>query len=114
MFTHHDVHVYGILHHTTHSAFGTYFDVMREVSYHPLMGIMLTYKEIKSMSYNFEKNGLMLFPDENVRKFVFLHLLLSSLNSLHHLMNCNLILSICCLVCKRDYAIVSYIKCLLD
>ena len=87
IFTHH-VHVYGILHHTTHSAFGNYFDVMREVSYHPLMGIMLTYKEIKSMSYNFEKNGLMLFPDENVSKILcscirfFLFL-----NSLHYLMN---------------------------
>jgi cullin-associated NEDD8-dissociated protein 1 len=47
------------------NAFGNYFDVMREVSFHPMMGQMLTFLDSKSMSYNFEKDGLMLFPDEN-------------------------------------------------
>ena len=46
------------------SAFGNYFDIAREVSYHPLMAIMLTYRESTSMAYSFEKDGLMLFPDE--------------------------------------------------
>ena len=47
------------------NSFGNYFDVMREVSFHPMMGKMLTYLESKSMAYSFEKEGLMLFPDEN-------------------------------------------------
>uniref|UniRef100_A0A7S4S6P4 DUF1501 domain-containing protein n=1 Tax=Ditylum brightwellii TaxID=49249 RepID=A0A7S4S6P4_9STRA len=47
------------------NAFGNYFDVLKQVSFHKLMATMLTYHESKSMSHNFEEDGVMIFPDEN-------------------------------------------------
>lgn len=81
------------------NAFGTYFDVMREVSFHPLMGKMLTYLESKSMAYNFEQDGMMLFPDENVST----HPVLQAATATS---NFHLNLSFCPLVCSRDHAAV--------
>ncbi|KAL7541734.1 hypothetical protein ACHAXR_011178 [Thalassiosira sp. AJA248-18] len=46
-------------------AFGNFFDILKEVSFSPLMGEMLTYKGSKSMAYHAERNGVVLFPDEN-------------------------------------------------
>jgi len=47
------------------NAFGTYGDVLREVSYSPAMGEMLSYVNGQSLSYSKRWLGLELFPDEN-------------------------------------------------
>ena len=46
-------------------AFGNYRDVLKEVSYHPLMATMLTYEETKSFEYSLRQTGSDVFPDEN-------------------------------------------------
>jgi len=45
-------------------AFGNFFDILKEVSYSPLMGNMLTYMNSKSLALN-QDQGKELFPDEN-------------------------------------------------
>ena len=47
------------------NAFGNFFDLLKEVSFSPLMGEMLTYKGSKSLAYQVERNGVLLYPDEN-------------------------------------------------
>jgi hypothetical protein len=43
----------------TRHAFGNYKDIMREVSFSPVMGDYLTYRNSRSFNYDFK------FPDEN-------------------------------------------------
>jgi cullin-associated NEDD8-dissociated protein 1 len=47
------------------NAFGNYGDVLREVSYSPAMGEMLSYVNGQSLAYSKRVLGLELFPDEN-------------------------------------------------
>jgi cullin-associated NEDD8-dissociated protein 1 len=47
------------------NAFGNFFDILREVTFSPIMAEMLTYKDSKSYAYQVERNGAKLFPDEN-------------------------------------------------
>ncbi|KAL7561162.1 hypothetical protein ACA910_011983 [Epithemia clementina (nom. ined.)] len=47
-------------------AFGSYRDVLKEVSYSSLMAVMLTYLDSKSTGYNWLRNvGVLEHPDEN-------------------------------------------------
>ncbi|GMH88299.1 hypothetical protein TrST_g6936 [Triparma strigata] len=46
------------------NAFGTYRDVLKEVSYSPMMGTMLTFLQSKSLAYSLGE-GSELYPDEN-------------------------------------------------
>ena len=52
-------------------AFGNYRDVLREISYSPLMAENLSYLQSKSAAYIWEKDGKITFADEN---FVSIHL----------------------------------------
>lgn len=47
------------------NAFGNYKDILREVSYSPLMADMLTYYESKSTECIYNKYGRIQFADEN-------------------------------------------------
>lgn len=47
------------------NAFGNYGDILKEVSYSPMMAEMLTYLESKSTSYVLESASLLQYPDEN-------------------------------------------------
>ena len=47
------------------NAFGNYFDIMKEVTYHPIMSYMLTYRNGQSTAYSLVKKGLLQTPDEN-------------------------------------------------
>lgn len=47
------------------NAFGNYRDILKEVSYSPLMGDMLTYIGGRSTSVVLEEEGNLQFPDEN-------------------------------------------------
>jgi uncharacterized protein (DUF1800 family) len=47
------------------NAFGNYFDVLKEVSYHPLMSFMLTYHGGLSTAYALVTRGLHQSADEN-------------------------------------------------
>jgi cullin-associated NEDD8-dissociated protein 1 len=47
------------------NAFGNFFDILKEVTFSPIMAEMLTYKNNKSLAYQIERNGAQLFPDEN-------------------------------------------------
>jgi len=46
------------------NAFGSFLDILREVSYSPTMGIMLTFLEGQSLQFN-QAKGSMVYPDEN-------------------------------------------------
>ena len=46
-------------------AFGNFRDILKEVSFSPMMADMLTYLETKSVEYNFRETGREIFPDEN-------------------------------------------------
>ena len=46
-------------------AFGNYGDVLKEVTYHPLMGLMLTYRDSRALQSNFQRTRRLIFPDEN-------------------------------------------------
>jgi len=46
-------------------AFGNYLDVLKEVSYSPIMGQMLTYHMSRSTEFIERTYGLMSYPDEN-------------------------------------------------
>ena len=46
-------------------AFGNYRDILKEVSYSPMMALMLTYMETKSFEYSLRETGRDIFPDEN-------------------------------------------------
>lgn len=46
-------------------AFGKYVDVMREVTYSPLMAQMLTYEDNRSVQNNLDRYRRLVFPDEN-------------------------------------------------
>ena len=47
------------------NAFGSYRDILREVSYSPMMGDMLTYYESKSSEYVWKRKGMIQYADEN-------------------------------------------------
>eukprot|EP00804_Cyclotella_cryptica_P011127 CCRYP_019061-RA/>CCRYP_019061-RA protein AED:0.09 eAED:0.09 QI:216/1/1/1/0.83/0.69/13/1964/1704 len=47
------------------NAFGNFFDILKEVTFSPIMAEMLTFKDSKSLAYQVERNGAELFPDEN-------------------------------------------------
>jgi cullin-associated NEDD8-dissociated protein 1 len=47
------------------NAFTNYLNVIKEVSFSPMMGYMLTFQSGKSYQQNFELSGLGRFPDEN-------------------------------------------------
>jgi cullin-associated NEDD8-dissociated protein 1 len=47
------------------NAFSNYFDIMKEVSYNPMMGMMLSYFQSVSFQRNMEKDGKPIYPDEN-------------------------------------------------
>ncbi|VEU38256.1 unnamed protein product [Pseudo-nitzschia multistriata] len=46
-------------------AFGNYFDIMKEVTYHPIMSRMLTYRDGLSTGYSIVRKSMFLTPDEN-------------------------------------------------
>eukprot|EP00536_Pseudo-nitzschia_multiseries_P015007 jgi/Psemu1/246522/estExt_Genewise1.C_8030013 len=46
-------------------AFGNYFDIMKEVTYHPVMAHMLTYRNGVSTAYSIVRKGVFTTPDEN-------------------------------------------------
>eukprot|EP00547_Thalassionema_nitzschioides_P008451 CAMPEP_0194227304 /NCGR_PEP_ID=MMETSP0156-20130528/42790_1 /TAXON_ID=33649 /ORGANISM="Thalassionema nitzschioides, Strain L26-B" /LENGTH=2008 /DNA_ID=CAMNT_0038959783 /DNA_START=685 /DNA_END=6711 /DNA_ORIENTATION=- len=47
------------------NAFGSYLDILREVSYSPMMSEMLTFLQSKSTAYVWETEGSHVFADEN-------------------------------------------------
>ena len=47
------------------NSFGSFAQILKEVSFSPMMGKMLTYEESKSLAYQIEKNNASFFPDEN-------------------------------------------------
>ena len=47
------------------NSFGSFAQVLKEVSFSPMMGKMLTYEGSKSLAYQIEKNNAEFFPDEN-------------------------------------------------
>ena len=51
------------------NAFGNYRDVLREVTYNPLMAVMLTYEDNKSLQYNLNRRKEA-YPDENYAREV--------------------------------------------
>jgi len=51
-------------------AFGNFKDILKEVSYSPAMGIMLSYRSSKSSSYQMKKWRKLNFPDENFAREV--------------------------------------------
>lgn len=44
---------------------GSFFDILKEVSFSPMMGQMLTFEGSKSLAYQIERNNAAFFPDEN-------------------------------------------------
>eukprot|EP00586_Coscinodiscus_wailesii_P017163 CAMPEP_0172518280 /NCGR_PEP_ID=MMETSP1066-20121228/290722_1 /TAXON_ID=671091 /ORGANISM="Coscinodiscus wailesii, Strain CCMP2513" /LENGTH=2420 /DNA_ID=CAMNT_0013300633 /DNA_START=56 /DNA_END=7314 /DNA_ORIENTATION=- len=52
------------------NAFGNYFDILKEVSYSPMMAEMLSFIDSKSTSFVFEDSGSHAFPDENYAREV--------------------------------------------
>ena len=46
-------------------AFGSYFDILKEVAYSPMMAEMLTFLDSKSTSFVLKDTGNKAFPDEN-------------------------------------------------
>jgi hypothetical protein len=46
-------------------AFGNYFDILKEVTYSPMMSEMLTYIGGRSTGYNFGRDGTISYADEN-------------------------------------------------
>jgi hypothetical protein len=52
-------------------AFGNYRDILKEVSYSPMMAEMLTYRQSKSMAYVQDRDNIRdVFPDENFAREV--------------------------------------------
>lgn len=47
------------------NAFGNYRDILREVSYSPMMAEMLTYRDSRSTAYLWDSRGRVEFADEN-------------------------------------------------
>ena len=47
------------------NAFGNYFDILKEVSYSPMMAEMLSFLESKSQQFVLEDEGTFAYPDEN-------------------------------------------------
>ena len=47
------------------NAFSSFFDILKEVAFSPLMGEMLTFEGSKSLAYQVERNGAEFHPDEN-------------------------------------------------
>ena len=47
------------------NAFGNYKDILREVSYSPMMSDMLTFYQSKSTQYVWETQNTIQFADEN-------------------------------------------------
>jgi len=47
------------------NAFGNYFDILKEVSYSPMMAEMLSFLDSKSATYVLETTGSKSYPDEN-------------------------------------------------
>jgi len=47
------------------NAFGSYRDILREVSYSPMMSDMLTYYASKSSEYMWKTEGTLQYADEN-------------------------------------------------
>jgi len=47
------------------NAFGNYFDILKEVSYSPMMGEMLSFLGSRSTQDTFQRYGVVVFPDEN-------------------------------------------------
>jgi cullin-associated NEDD8-dissociated protein 1 len=52
------------------NAFGSYYSLLKEVVYSPLMGEMLTYTESKSSAYIWEEEKRRVFADENMAREV--------------------------------------------
>ena len=46
-------------------AFGNYFDILKEVTYSPIMSEMLSFLDGRSTHYNYIRDGSLLFADEN-------------------------------------------------
>lgn len=46
-------------------AFGNYRDILKEVSYSPMMGEMLTYRDSRSTTYLYRTRSRVEFADEN-------------------------------------------------
>ena len=54
------------------NAFGNYRDILREISYNPLMAENLSFLQSKSAAYMWETQGKISFADENfVREIIF-------------------------------------------
>lgn len=47
------------------NAFGNYRDILKEVSYSPMMAEMLTYRDSRSTAYLWDSRGRVEFADEN-------------------------------------------------
>ena len=47
------------------NAFSNYRDILREISFSPVMGENLSYLNSKSSSYMFQETNLIVYPDEN-------------------------------------------------
>ena len=47
------------------NAFGNYYDILKQVSYSPMMAEMLSYLESKSTQFVLEDEGTFAYPDEN-------------------------------------------------
>lgn len=65
------------------NAFGNYFDILKEVSYSPMMAEMLSYRDSKSKPYVFKTTGNVAFPDENYAREIMQVSNFSILSSLH-------------------------------
>ena len=53
------LHYYDIF---VRNAFGNYFDILKEVSYSPMMAEMLSYVDSKSSAYVLENSGAKAYP----------------------------------------------------
>jgi len=52
------------------NAFGNYFDILKEISYSPLMAMHLTYLRSTSTAYEWQANRIVAFADENYAREV--------------------------------------------
>ena len=64
----------------TRNAFGSYLDVLREVSFNREMSIWLTFQNNMALQYQLDHNGASILPDENYARYVLIWKQLSYLD----------------------------------
>lgn len=86
------------------NAFGSYRDILKEVSFNRIMARWLSFEGNSSLQYNIENKGEASFPDENVStKDNMNHELPRVSETLY-----SLILPYFCIVCKGNHAALQH------